>query len=102
MLPIEYIMGTCVALLGIALAGIIMERHFVIIMLAVEVMLVAGMIATVAFMSYNGSADPVGFVLLAAIWAVAATETIALVTFYVYMKYRGVDFDVTKLSRMKW
>ncbi|MDE1851332.1 MAG: hypothetical protein KGH69_01415 [Candidatus Micrarchaeota archaeon] len=102
MLDIVYIMGACIALLGVALAGIITDRHFVIIMLAVEVMLVASMVATVAFISYASDADPMGFVLLAALWAVAATETIALVTFYVYMKYRGVDFDVTKLSRMRW
>ncbi|MDE1822721.1 MAG: NADH-quinone oxidoreductase subunit K [Candidatus Micrarchaeota archaeon] len=102
MLYLGYIIGTCAALLGVSLAGIITDRHFVVIMLAVEVMLVASMIATVAFISYNEAPDPIGFVFLIALWAVAAAETIALVTFYIYMKYRGVDFDVTKLSRMKW
>jgi hypothetical protein len=37
-----------------------------------------------------------------AIWAVAAVEVITLVTFYVYMKSRGFNFDVSKLSKLKW
>jgi len=36
------------------------------------------------------------------LWAVAAVEIITLITFYAYMKSRGFDFDITKLSKLKW
>ena len=65
-------------------------------------MFVASAIALVSFFSYGAVPNQGAIVMLISIWAVAAAEIITLVTFYVYMKSRRIDFDVTRLSRMKW
>ena len=91
----------CVALVGIALAAIAVERNLIVILLAIELIFLASTIAIVGFMSYSqGSA--LGVMALVAVWTVAAIEIITLVAFYVYMKSKGYSFDVSLLSRMKW
>ena len=91
----------CVALVGIALAAIAVERNLIVILLAVELIFLASTIAIVGFMSYSqGSA--LGIMALVSVWAVAAIEIITLVAFYVYMKAKGYSFDVSLLSRMRW
>lgn len=101
MIGLVYIIGACVALVGIALAAIAVERNLIVIMLAVELIFLASTIAVVGFMSYlQGSA--IGAMALLSIWAVASIEIITLVAFYVYMKSRGFSFDVSLLSRLRW
>lgn len=102
MIPLYYFIATSLALIGIAIAGIIADRHFIVIMLAVELIFLASTIAIVSFISYQVSPDPNSVLMLVSIWGVAAAEIITVVTFYIYMKYRGMDFDVSKLSKMKW
>jgi NADH:ubiquinone oxidoreductase subunit K len=99
---IGYLLVIAVALLGIALAGIISEKHFVAVMLAIELIFIASIIALVSFFSYATSPDPSAVMMLIGIWAVASVEIITLITFYVYMKAKGFDFDITKLSKLKW
>lgn len=98
---ISYILIGAVALLAVALAGIISDRHFVVIMLAVELMFVSSSILLVYFFSYSANPDSSAVPMLIAIWSVAAVEVITLITFYVYMKSRGFDFDVTRLSKLR-
>ncbi len=99
---ISFILVAAVALLGIALAGIITDRHFIVIMLAVELMFISSTILLMYFFYHASNPDPSVFPMMVSIWAVAAVEVIALITFYVYMKFRGFDFDVTRLSKLKW
>ncbi len=99
---INYLLLTAVALLAVALAGIVTDRHFVVIMLAVELMFISSSILLIYFFSYSPSPSPEAVPMIVAIWAVAAVEVIALITFYVYMKSRGFDFDVTRLSKLRW
>lgn len=102
MIVLLYVFALALVLIGIALAGISTDKHFVVILLGVELMLVASTIALVGFFDYSSVQNPGAVVMLISIWAVAAVEIITLVTFYIYMKFRGADFDVTRLSRMKW
>lgn len=99
---LNYLLLTAVSLLAVALAGIISDRHFVVIMLAIELVFVASTVLLVYFFTYAQGADSSAVPMLIAIWSVAAVEVIALVTFYVYMKSRGFDFDVTRLSKLRW
>jgi NADH:ubiquinone oxidoreductase subunit K len=71
-------------------------------MLSVELIFVASIIALIGFFSYNQAVNPDAVIMLIAVFAVAAVEVIAVITFYVYMKHRGIDFDVSKLSKLKW
>ncbi len=99
---ITYIVAAAMAMLAIAVAGIATDKHFVVIMLAIELVLASSTVLLVAFFAYNSVPNPGALVMLISIWGVAAVEVITLITFYIYMKYRDIGFDVTKLSRMKW
>ncbi len=102
MIVLAYVFALAVALIGIAMAGLATDRHFIVIMLGIELILIASTIALVAFFEANNTVNPGAMVLLISIWSVAAVEIITLITFYVYMKFRRIDFDVSKLTRMKW
>ncbi len=99
---IDYILFGIVALIAVALAGIIAERHFVSIVLAVELIFIASTILLVYFVTYGSGPGPSAVPMLIAIWAVATAEVMALVTLYVYMKAHGSQFDVGRLTRLKW
>lgn len=102
MIPLLYLFALSIALLSIGLAAIASERHLVVIMLAVELIFVASTMALISFFSYGTHPDSGAVIMLFAIFAVAAVEIITVITFYVYMKYHGIEFDVTKLSKLKW
>jgi NADH:ubiquinone oxidoreductase subunit K len=99
---LTYLLILAVTLLGIALAGIIAEKHFVTVMLAIELVFIASTIALVSFFAYAQDPDPSAVIMLIGIWSVASVEIITLITFYMYMKAKGFDFDITKLSKFKW
>ena len=102
MIVLAYVFALAVALIGIAMAGLATDRHFIVIMLGIELILVASTLALVAFFDASSPVNPGAMVLLISIWSVAAVEIITLITFYVYMKFRRIDFDVSKLTKMKW
>ncbi len=88
-------------LLAIALAAIAAERHFVLIVLAIELIFLASTILLVYFFVVRGVESSGAVLLLISIWSVAAVEVMALITFYVYMKASGQRFDVALLSKIK-
>ena len=102
MIGLEYLFGLSIALFAIGLAGIAADRHLIVILLAVELILVASTIGLVAFYSSGAADGPDAVLMLFAIFSVAAVEVMAAITFYIYMKRYGIDFDVAKLSKMKW
>lgn len=99
---LDYILLTVIALVSVALAGIISDKHFVAIMLAIELIFIASIVLLAYFFANLQNADVSAVPMMIAIWSVAAVEVIALVTFYVFMKARGFEFDITKLSKFRW
>ena len=99
---LEYVFIASVALVAVALAGIIVGRHFVFTILGIELILVASATMLVAFFSFANSSNPEVVTMLVGIWAVAAAEAIGMMTLYICMKSYGMDFDTSKLSRLKW
>jgi NADH:ubiquinone oxidoreductase subunit K len=99
---LDILLFASVSLFSIALAGIISNRHLIVIMLGVELIFIASILGLVSFFSYAKNPDSSAVIMLVALWSVAAAEVIAVITFYVYMKAHGSDFDVMKLSRLKW
>lgn len=97
-----YLLALSISLVAIALAGIATNRNFIMIMLGVELIFIASTIVLVSSFSSNPSADPGGIFFLFSIWSVASVEVITVIAFYVYMKSKGFDFDVSKLSKFKW
>ncbi len=93
---------TAIVLFALGLAGIATQRHFIVVMLAVELILLASTIVLVYIFSYTPSPSPDGTVALISIWAVATVEIITVIAFYSYMKRGGYAFDISALSKMKW
>lgn len=102
MLELSYLAGLAVAVVGIALAGMASNRHFIVIMLGVELIFAACTVLLVSFFTASQQGNPQAVIMLLSIWAVAAAEIMVMVVLYVYMKSEGVSFDTSKLTRMKW
>ncbi len=102
MIPLLYVYVLGAVLLAIGLAGIASDRHLVVIMLCVELIFVASIVILVGTFSYGKNPNPDAVMMLFAIFAVAAAEVITVIAFYMYMKHNRIEFDVTKLSKLKW
>ncbi len=96
---LEYLLLLAFALFSIGIAGVLASRHFVVIVLAVEIIIVSSSLAAMSLYSYTstGAILPLLFV----IWAIAAVDVIALVVFYRYLAKFKVSMDVTKLNRLR-
>lgn len=97
---IEYPLMLSAAMLALGIAGVIASRHFIIMMLSIEVVFVGSIIMLVGFFDMiQGSA--LFLLLLASIWAVLVAEVSGIVVFYIYMRKRGLGFNVSKFSRLR-
>lgn len=96
---IEYFIMLSFALFALGMAGVAATRHFLLIILSVEMAIVASTLLATAFFYYAnaGSIMP----LLFTYWSIAAVEAIALVAFYRYMARYELSLDVTKLSKYR-
>ena len=101
MLPFYYSIAFGTALLAIGLAGIVASRHFIITILSVEIIFAGSIVALVGYFVGSAITNGTFFTILLSLWAVASTEIIGLVAFYVYMKGRVGDFDLKKLTNLK-
>lgn len=88
-----------IALFAIGIGGILASRHFLIMMLSIEVALVASTLLALSFFYYAAVSNILLFLL--AVWAVASVEVIVLVALYRYMVKGEISLDVTKLSKLK-
>ncbi|MGI0133605.1 MAG: NADH-quinone oxidoreductase subunit K [Candidatus Micrarchaeaceae archaeon] len=87
------------AMFAIGISGIAASRHFVLMMLSVEVALIAATLVGAAFFYYVSSVNILIFLL--AVWSVASVEVLSLVVFYRYLARNEVSMDVTKLSKLR-
>ncbi len=101
-MPFQFVLFTSLLIVAAAIAGLLTSRHFVLLFLSVELIFIASIVLLVYFFAFSSSPSGEGLMLLFAIWAIAAAETIVLITFYVFMKHFGFDFDVSKLKELKW
>lgn len=99
MIPIQYFIVVSFALFAIGMAGVAATRHFLLMIIAVEISLVASTLLATAFFTINGGGNIM--LLLFALWAIAAVEAIALVSFYRYISKYESNLDVTRLSRLR-
>ena len=97
--PLPIFLFLSFALFSLGVAGIAASRHFVIMILSVELVLVSSSLVAVSIYSYVSTGEILS--LLFAIWSIAALEVIALVVFYRYLAKMEVSLDVTKLTKYK-
>lgn len=98
MIP-TYPIALSFAMFALGLGGIAASRHFLIMMISIEVAIMASALLAVTLFYYTISGNII--LLLLTIWAVAATEVMALVAVYRYLARAEVSMDVTKLSKLK-
>lgn len=95
-----YFLAVGFALFAVGIVGVVASRHFIIMMLAVEIALSAAIVVAAAGFVYSaGGGDVLG--LLFTLWAVASAEIMGMVAVYRYMMVNGVEMDVRKLSRLR-
>ena len=100
LIPIEYFVVVSFALFSVGVAGIVATRHFLLMILSIEIALVASaLLATTMYFSVAGQGNIM--LLLFSIWTIAAAEAIALVYFYRYLARYETSLDVAKLSRLR-
>ncbi len=100
LIQIEYFIVMSFALVSIGVAGVAASRHFLLMILSVEIALVAStLLATAMYYTVAGSGNIM--LLLFTLWTVAAVEAIALVSFYRYLARYETSLDVAKLSRLR-
>ena len=94
-----YFVALSFSLFAIGIAGVAASRHFLIMMLSVEVAIIASTLLATVFFYFTASGDIV--TLLLSMWAVASMEVLALIAFYRYLSAQEVSLDVSKLSKLK-
>jgi NADH:ubiquinone oxidoreductase subunit K len=98
-MTLEYILVLGFALFSIGVAGVVASRHFVIMVLSIEVILVSSSMIAISAYSYLSGGDILSLIFV--IWAIAALDVIALVVFYRYLAKMKVSLDVTRLNRLR-
>ena len=98
-IPLLYFVFTSFGLFTVGIVGVAATRHFLLMIISLEVALVGSTLLTTSF--YYTTVNGNIMLLLFAIWTVAAVEAIALVSFYRYLSKYETSLDVTKLSRLR-
>ena len=96
---IAYLMYLSLALFALGVSGVASSRHFLIMLLSIEIIIVAATLLAAAIYS-NVMAGGI-MELLFALWTVAAVEVMVLIVFYRYLAKYELSMDVTRLSRLR-
>ncbi len=94
-------MVLALGLVALGISGVAASKHFVIIILSTEVILAGSILAAVSFFSSASTSNGSFGILIISLWAIASTEIILLIAFYMNMKSQVPDFNVNKLDNSK-
>jgi len=101
-IPLEVLIGTSLALLGIGIYGILVRRSLLRMIIALEIAFNAGNLSIISFVSHSKNFDAVG---RSAILVLIATEACALsvmlaILINIYRVFKSID--VSKLRKLRW
>lgn len=94
-----YFIAISVGLFALGVAGVVASRHFIVMMLSIEIAITASIVLASATFAYSAPGNILG--LLFTLWAVASTGIMGMVAVYRYMVAHGVSMDVRELSKLK-
>lgn len=95
-----YFLAVGFAIFAIGAVGVAASRHFIIMMLAVEVAFSAAVIVSAAGFVYGGvGGNIIG--LLFTLWGVASAEIMGMVAVYRYLVAQGISMDLRDLSKLR-
>lgn len=95
-----YFLAFGFSLFAIGAVGVAASRHFIIMMIAVEIALSAAIVVAGASYAYSGAQGNI-LGLLFTLWAVASAEIMGMVAIYRYMQANGISMDVRQLARLR-
>lgn len=98
--PLAHYMVLCFLLFSIGMAGALMRRNTLIVIMCLELMLNSVNLLLVAFSAWHS--DPGGQVMVFFIMLVAAAEVTVGLSILVLMKRNTDGVDVNLLNRLKW
>ncbi|MGC8651753.1 MAG: NADH-quinone oxidoreductase subunit K [Candidatus Micrarchaeia archaeon] len=96
---LAYVLMLSFAIISVGLAGVAATRHFIIMVVAVELMLLGSALLALSLFHYYAQGNIL--LLLLAIWSIAAIEVMAAVVLYRYMEREELSLDVRKLSKLR-
>ena len=97
--PLEHGLALAAVLFGLGLAGVLVRRNIIFVLLSLEIMLNAAALAFVVAGAHWGQAD--GQVMFFFILAMAAAEVAVGLALVVQIYYRYNTLDVDAVSRMR-
>ncbi len=97
--PLEHGLALAAVLFGLGLAGVLVRRNIIFVLLSLEIMLNAAALAFVVAGAHWGQAD--GQVMFFFILAMAAAEVAVGLALVVQIYHRYNTLDVDAVSRMR-
>ena len=98
--PLDHYLILCFLLFSIGMAGAMLRRNILIVIMCLELMLNSVNLLLVAFSAYHS--DPGGQVMVFFIMLVAAAEVTVGLSILVLMKRNTDGVDLNQLNRLKW
>lgn len=98
--PLDHYLALCFLLFSIGMAGALVRRNVLIVIMCLELMLNSVNLLLVAFSAWHGDAG--GQVLVFFIMLVAAAEVTVGLAILVLMKRNADGVDINLLNRLKW
>ncbi len=95
----KYLVMLSMAIISIGIAGVMASRHFIIIILSIETLLLGASLLAVSMYSY--AIQGAIITLLVSIWSIAAIEVMGAVVIYRYLATNEFSMDVGKLSKLR-
>ncbi|MBX2982582.1 MAG: NADH-quinone oxidoreductase subunit NuoK [Flavobacteriales bacterium] len=98
--PLDHYLILCFLLFSIGMAGAMLRRNILIVIMCLELMLNSVNLLLVAFSAYHGDAG--GQVMVFFIMLVAAAEVTVGLAILVQLKRNTEGVDINQLNRLKW
>lgn len=94
-----YFIALSFMIFSIGIVAAATTRHFLLMIISVEIIISAAILLSVATFSYITPGDILS--LLFALWAVAASEIMGMIVIYRYMCKSEMSMDVRKLFKLQ-
>ncbi|MCC6839835.1 MAG: NADH-quinone oxidoreductase subunit NuoK [Flavobacteriales bacterium] len=98
--PLEHYFFLSFLLFSIGMAGALLRRNIIIVIMCLELMLNSVNLLLVALSAFHG--DPGGQVMVFFIMLVAAAEVTVGLAILVQLKRNADGVDINQLNRLKW
>lgn len=95
-----YFIALGFTLLAIGVVGVAASRHFIVMMLSIEIAMTAAIIVAAASFVYSPAGGNV-LELLFTLWAIASAGIMAMVAVYKFLLAEGASMDVRELSKLR-